>query len=161
MITLACTVSQESLTKNVIIQSTEGKKIRQIQGRIRMRRLVHNPMIQYIIINLHIKYDYSSLQSFTKIFDENLHYSNYEKKENWTNAGKNKHEKAGLHPTIQYIYYHPAYDHSSLHDFTEIFDEKFYYLNYRKKENWTNTGKNRHEKADLHSLDIINHVQLA
>ena len=33
--TLACTVSQKSLTKNFIIQSMERKKIGQIQGRIR------------------------------------------------------------------------------------------------------------------------------
>ena len=74
-----------------------------------MRRLVHSPMIQYIIINLHTKYDYSSLQSFTEVFDENFHYSKYGKKENWTNAGKNKHEKAGSqsHNTIHH--YDPAY----------------------------------------------------
>ena len=58
----------------------ERKKIGQIQGRKRMRRLVHNPMIQYIIINLHTKYDYSSLQSFTEIFDEKFRYSKYGKR---------------------------------------------------------------------------------
>ena len=52
-------------------------------------------MKQYIIINLHTKYDYSSLHSFTEIFDEKFHHSKYEKKENWTNTWKNKHEKAG------------------------------------------------------------------
>ena len=61
-----------------------------------MRRLVHNPMIQYIIINLHTKYDYSILHSFAKIFDEKFHYSKYGQKENWTNPGKNKHEKTGF-----------------------------------------------------------------
>ena len=35
MKTLACTVSQKSLTKNFMIQSMERKKIGQIQGRIR------------------------------------------------------------------------------------------------------------------------------
>ena len=43
MTTLACTVSQTSLTKNFIIQSMEKKKIGQIQGRISRRRLVCNP----------------------------------------------------------------------------------------------------------------------
>ena len=33
--------------------------------------------------------------SFTEIFDEKFHHSKYGKKENWTNAGKNKQEKAG------------------------------------------------------------------
>ena len=83
----------------------EKKKIRQIQGRISRRRLVRNPMIQYIIINLHTKYDYSSLHSFTEIFDENFHYLKYGKKENWTNTGKNKQEKAGCNPMINFIKY--------------------------------------------------------
>ena len=96
MTTLACTVSQKSLTKNFIIQSMERKKIGQIQGRISRRRLVRNPMIQCIIINLLTKSDYSSLRSFTEIFDEKFHHSKYGKKENLTDTGKNKQEKAGL-----------------------------------------------------------------
>ena len=96
MTTLACTVSQKSLTKNFIIQRKERKKIGQIQGRISRRRLVCNPTIHYIIINLHTKYDYPSWHSFTEIFDEKFHHSKYGKKENWTNKGKNKQEKAGL-----------------------------------------------------------------
>ena len=55
-----------------------------------MRRLVRNPTIQYIIINLHTKYDYSSLHSFTEIFDKIFHHSKYGKKENRTNTVKNK-----------------------------------------------------------------------
>ena len=62
MTTLACTVSQISLTKNFIIQSMERKKIGQIQGRISRRRLICNPTIQHVIINLYTKYDSSSLQ---------------------------------------------------------------------------------------------------
>ena len=87
----------------------ERKKIGQIQGRLSRRRLARNPMIQYIIINLHTKYHYSSLHSFTEIFDEKFHHSKYGKKENWTNTGKNKQEKAGLksHDTIHH--YQPAY----------------------------------------------------
>ena len=59
------------------------------------RRLVRNPTIQHNVINLHIKYDYSSLHGLTEMFDENFHYSKYGKKENWTNTGKNKKQKAG------------------------------------------------------------------
>ena len=73
----------------------ERKKTGQIQGRISWRRLVRNPTIQYIIINRHTKYEYSSLHSFTEIFDEKFLHSKYGKKENWTNTGKNKQEKAG------------------------------------------------------------------
>ena len=83
--------------------SKYGKKIGQIQGRISMRRLLRDPTIQYIIINLVTKYnyiiinlvtkyDYSSLHGFTAIFDEKFHYSKYGKEENWTNTGKNKHQ---------------------------------------------------------------------
>ena len=71
MTTLACTVSQKSLTKNFIIQSMERKKIGQIKGRISRRRLVCNPTIQHVIINLYTKYDSSSLQG-GEIFDEKV-----------------------------------------------------------------------------------------
>ena len=46
----------------------ERKKIGQIQGRISRRRLVHNPTIQHVIINLYTKYDCSSLQGGGEIF---------------------------------------------------------------------------------------------
>ena len=104
MTTLACTVTQKSSMKNFIIQSMERKKIGQIQGRISRIRLVCNPTILYIIINLLTKYDYSSLHSYTEIFEEKFHHSKYGKKENWINTGKNKQEKAGLqsHDTIHH-----------------------------------------------------------
>ena len=60
-----------SLTKNV-----ERKKNR----RISRRRLVRNPTVQNIIINLHTKYEYSSLHSFTEIFDENFVIQSMERK---------------------------------------------------------------------------------
>ena len=72
MTTLACTVSQKSLMKNFIIQSMERKKIGQIQGRISRRRLVCNPTIQHVIINLYTKYDSSSLQVCGEIFDKKV-----------------------------------------------------------------------------------------
>ena len=63
--------------------------------------------------------------AFTEIFDENFHYLKCGKKENWTNTWKNEHEKVH-NPTIKYIIInlHTKYDYSSLHYFTEIFDEK-------------------------------------
>ena len=77
---IAGTVSQKSLKKNFIIQSMERKKIGQIQGRISRRRLVRNPTTQYIIINLHTKYEYSSLHSFTEIFTKNFINRSMERK---------------------------------------------------------------------------------
>ena len=109
MNTLASTVSQKSLLENFIIQSMERNKIGQTQGRIRRRRLVGNPTIHYIIINLHTKYDYSSFHSFTEIFDEKFLHSKYGKKENWTNTGKNKQEKAGSQSHDTLHHYQPAY----------------------------------------------------
>ena len=87
----------------------ERKKIRQIQGRISRSRLDRNPKIQYIIINLHTKYEYSSLHSFTEIFDEKFQHSKYGKKENWTNTGKNKQEKAGLQSHNIACHHQPVY----------------------------------------------------
>ena len=60
MTTLACTVLQQSLTKHFIIQSMDRKKIGQMLWMISMKKLVRNPIIQYFIIILHTKYDYSS-----------------------------------------------------------------------------------------------------
>ena len=74
-----------------------------------MRRLDPNLMIQYIITNLHTKNDYSILNSFTEIIDENFYCLKYGKKKIWTNTGKNTHEKVGSqsHNTIHH--YQPAY----------------------------------------------------
>ena len=137
MTILACMVSQKTLKKNFIIQNMERKKIGQIQGRISRRRLVRNPTIQYIIINLLPKYDYSSLHSFTEIFDEKFHHSKYRKKENWTNTGKNK-RRLVCNPTIQHIIInmYTKYDFSSLKGCGEIFDEKVL-RNCGRMEGWT------------------------
>ena len=91
------------------MKNVERKKNRSIQGRISRRRLVCNPTVQYIIINLHTKYEYSSLHSFTEIFDEKFHHSKYGKKENWTNTVKNKQEKAGSQSHDAIHHYQPAY----------------------------------------------------
>ena len=139
----------------------ERKKIGQIQVRISRRRLVCNPTIQCIIINLLTKYDYSSLDSVTEIFDEKFHHSKYGKKENWTNTGKNKQGRLVRNPMIHCIIINllTKSDYSSLHSFTEIFDEKFHHSKYGKKENWTDTGKNKQEKAGLQSHDTACHHQ--
>ena len=75
---------QRSLTKTFITQNMKRKKLGQIQRRISIRRLVRNFTIQFIIINLHTKYDNSSLHSFREIFDEIFHHSKYGKKEDRT-----------------------------------------------------------------------------
>ena len=74
---LVCKVVEKSLMKNVILQSMDEKKIGQIQGRISRRRLVPNITIQQVIINLHTKYENSSLYGSWEIFDEIFHSSKY------------------------------------------------------------------------------------
>ena len=85
MTTLACTASQKSLTKIFIIQSMERRKIEQIQGRISRRKLVCNPTIQHVTINLYTKYDSSSLQGCGEIFDEKVlrNYGRTEGRTEW------------------------------------------------------------------------------
>ena len=136
MTTLACKVSQKSLTKHFITQNMERKKIGQIYGRISRGRLVRNPTIQYIIMNLLTKYDNSSLHSFTEIFDEKFHFSKYGKKENRTNTGKNKQGNAGsqYHDKIHYYQLADQIRQSSLHSFTEIFDKNFIIQNMERKK---------------------------
>ena len=89
------------------------------------RRLVCNPTIQHIIINLHTKYEYSSLQG-----------SKYGKKENWTNTGKNKRRRLVCNPTIQHVVInlYTKYDFSSLHGCGEMSNEKFHYSKYGVSE---------------------------
>ena len=99
--------------------SKYGKKIRQIQGRISMKRLVRDPSIQYIII-----------------FDEKFHYSKYGKEKHWTNTRRISIRRLVCYLTTQFIIInlHTKYDNSSLHSFTEIFDEKFHHSKYGKKD---------------------------
>ena len=158
MTTLACTVSQKSVTKNFIIQSMERKKIEQIQGRICRRRLVRNPTIQYIIINLHTKYDFSSMHSFTEIFDENFIIQNMERKKIRQIQGRISRRKLVRNPTIQYIIInlHTRYDYSSLNSFTKSLKKNFIIQSME-----TNTGKNKQEKAGSQSHDTIHHYKPA
>ena len=131
MTTLACTVSQKSLTKNFIIQSMERQKIGQILERISRRRLVCNPTIQHVIINLYTKYDSSSLQGCGKIFDEKV-LRNYGRTEGMTDrckpvytplfqsGGINRKIKAmtlSLNPMIHSLILHmyTIFEDSSLH----------------------------------------------
>ena len=124
MTTTACTISQKSLTKKFLIQSMERKKIGQIQRRKSTRRLVCDPTIKYTIIDVHTKHDYSSLHSYTEIFDEKCHFSKYGKKIGQIQGRISMRRLVGS-PTIQYIIINPhtKYDYSCLHSFTEIFDK--------------------------------------
>ena len=47
---------------------------------------------------MHTKYDNSSLHSFIEIFEKKFQHSKYGKKENRTNAGKNKQSHNTIHP---------------------------------------------------------------
>ena len=56
---------------------------------------------------------------------------------------------------------HTKYEHSSLHGCWEIFDEKWHSSKNGRKENWTNTGKNKQEKTGFQSHDTTSHHQPA
>ena len=91
-----------------------------------MRRLVCNPTIQYIIINLHTKYDYSRFHSFTEIFDKNFTIQNMERKKIGQIQGRISRRRPVCNPTIQHVIInlYTKYDFSSLQGCGEIFDEK-------------------------------------
>ena len=135
MTTIAYTVSQKSLTKHFIIQSIKRKKIGQIQGRISRRRLVRNPTIHYTIINLHTKYDYSSLHSFTEILTKKFIIQSMERKKIGQIKGRISRKGLVCNPTTQHVIInlYTKYDSSSLQGCGEIFDEKV----LRITEGWT------------------------
>ena len=60
-------------------------------------------------INLHTKYNFSSLYGFTEICDETFHYSQCGKEEKRANTRKNKQEKAGSNSQDTIHYYQPPY----------------------------------------------------
>ena len=69
--------------------------------------MVLNPMIKQVVINLHIKYEHSSVHSCREIFND-CHSSKHGWKENWTNTGKNKQKAASQsHDTTSH--HKPAY----------------------------------------------------
>ena len=87
----------------------EGTKSGQMQGRISWRRLILNLAIQQVVINLHTKYEHSRWQGSGEIFDEKFHSSKYGRKEKWTNARKNKLEKADSQSHDTTSRHQPAY----------------------------------------------------
>ena len=66
---LSYTVVDISLTKNI-----DRKKKEQIQGRTNRRRLILNPTIQLVIVNMYTKYEVSILNGFGDIFYKKLQY---------------------------------------------------------------------------------------
>ena len=114
----------------------ERKKIGRMQGRISMKRLVCNSTVKCIIINLHTKYDFSSLHGSTEIFDKNLYYLKYGKKKNGQVQGRISMRRLIRNPTIQcfIINLHTKYDYSGLDRSIEISDETFYYSKYIGKK---------------------------
>ena len=89
-------------------------------------KLVCNPTIQLVNINLLTKYEYSTLEGLCEICYEKLHYSKYGVKEKQIDKEKNTQEKAGSH----------SHDTARRHEHTYqifkvctvAFDEKFHSL---------------------------------
>ena len=116
----------------------ERKKSGQIQGKISRRRLVCNPTIQHVIINLYIKYDSSSLQGCGEIFDEKV-LQNYGRTDGQTD-GMTDRCKPVYPPLFQSggMNLYTKFEVSILNGCKDIFDEKS-----GEKEKRTNTGKNK------------------
>ena len=72
----------------------ERNKIGQIQSRISRRKLVCDPTIQHVIINLYTKYDCSSLQGCGEIFDEKV----------LRNYGRTERRKDGMTDRCKPVY---------------------------------------------------------
>ena len=108
MTTLAYRLPQKSLIKIFIIQMSSYGKYGSMQRKKsnteknKQEKAVGNATIQPIIINLHTKYDYSSLHDFSEIFDEKFHYSKY-KNENWTIQGRISRRRLVCNSTIQRV----------------------------------------------------------
>ena len=79
-------VVEISLTKYL-----ERKKKEQIKGRTNRRKLILNPTIQLVVVNLYTKYEVSIFNGCGDIFDEK-----FGKKEKGTNKRNNKQENAHL-----------------------------------------------------------------
>ena len=128
--------STETFDKKFIIQSLKRKKIRQILGRISSIRLVLNRIIQHIIINLHTKYDHSSLQGSIETFDEKCIIQSLERKKIRQILGRISSIRLVLNPIIQHVIInlHAKYHHSSLQGSSETFDEKFIIQSMERKK---------------------------
>ena len=87
------------MTKNLFIQSVEGKKIGQIQRRI-SRGLVLSSTIKQVVISLQTKYEHSSLHCCLEIFDEKFHSTKYGRRENWQIQRKTRAPQAGQYTPV-------------------------------------------------------------
>ena len=88
-----------------------------------------------------------------------FHHSKYEKKENRTNTGKNKQKAGSQSYNTSLSTCIPNMNTLACTISEFFFDEKFHHSKYGKKENWTNTGKNKQKKAGSQSHDTIHHYQ--
>ena len=125
---LACMAAEKSLTKNFILQSMEGKKSGQMQGRISRRSWFSIP--RYIkssstcILNISILACMVVEKSLTK----NFILQSMEGKKSEQMQVRISCRKLVLNSTIQQavINLSTKYEHSSLHGCGEIFDKKFH-----------------------------------
>ena len=98
--------------------------------------------------------------SFTETLTKNFISQSMERKKIGQMQGRIS-RRLVRNPTMQHIIIslHTKYDYSSLHIFTENFDEKFHHSKYGKTEIRTNIGKKKLEKAGLQSRDTACHHQ--
>ena len=76
------------------------KQIGKIQGIISMRRLVSNPTIQHVTINLFTKYDFVSLQGCGETFNEKV-LRNYGRTDGGTDGGMDRCKPVYICPSFR------------------------------------------------------------
>lgn len=108
-----------------------------------------NPTLLQVVINLHSKYEHSTLHVLGVICDEKFQFSKYGRKKKNENTRKNKQEMAGYQS--HFINRDTKYEHSSLYSLGEIFDENIHFSQLEKIDNRTNTGNNKQEKLGSQS----------
>ena len=150
-------VEGEPLAKQTLFKIWEERK--QLQGIIN-GRLVHSSTVRQVVSNMITEYDYSSLHGCGEILDEKFQYSKYERKIRETKQKRISRGRLVLNLKIQQvsINLYTKYDYSSLRRCGEIFQEKFHYSKYGRKEN---TGKNKKERVGSQSHDTISRHQPA
>ena len=104
------------MTKNL-----ERKKKEQIQGRTNKRRLIFNPTIQHVIVNLYTKLKLLSFMVVEISFTKSL-----ERKKKGQTQGRTNRRMPICNPTIQLVVknLYTKYEVSILNGCGDIFDEK-------------------------------------
>ena len=128
----ACKAVEKSVTKNLIIQSMEGKKIGQIQRRISRRRLVLHPLTQQAFSTCIPNMSILACMVIKKSLPKYFILQSMEGKKIGQIQERTNRRMLSPNPTIKQVVIdlHNTYEQSSMHDCGEIFAEKIHSSKY-------------------------------